>query len=66
MREFVIGPYTEQPPSVKANLYRLYRRKADDWAAEHGREVAEGPTVLIRNNFYGPVELWPLVYIGGD
>jgi hypothetical protein len=60
-RNFVVGPHHITYPSFKVNLYGLYRRKASDFAKSIGRELAEGPTLLITDNYYGPVELWPLV-----
>ena len=60
-KHFVVGPYHNQSPGLKVNLYGLYREKAAEFAKSIDRELAEGPTLLIIDNFYGPVELWPLV-----
>jgi hypothetical protein len=60
MRQFIIGPYT--PPISGLNFYGIQRRHAKEYAERTGRELAEGPTVLVTENDYGPVELWPLVY----
>lgn len=62
MRHFVVGPYHEQYPSLVMNWYRLLRKKANDFAVSIDRELAEGPTVYFPNNYFGPVELWPLVF----
>ncbi len=58
--------WTYEHPSLKMSMYKLFSRKSKEWATTQGRELAEGPTQLIRDNYYGPVELWPLVYIGEE
>lgn len=68
MNEFITthALSTYEHPSLQLNFYKLFNKKSKEWAKEQGRELAEGPTHLIRDNYYGPVELWPLVYIGGE
>jgi hypothetical protein len=61
--EFVVGNYHPQHPSLKASMYKIMRKGASDYAQAIGRELAEGPTVYLPENYYGPVELWPLVYV---
>lgn len=64
-REFIVGPYLGDFQDVfKINLYGVSWRNSKARAQDVGRELAEGPTQVIYNNYYGPVELWPLVYQG--
>jgi hypothetical protein len=60
-RYFVVGPYLHQHPSMQSNMYKLSRKKAEEFARSIDRELAEGPTLYLPDNYYGPVELWPLV-----
>jgi hypothetical protein len=65
-REFIASCYVEQHPSFKMNMYKFLSRKAKEYALEIDRELAEGPTVLVRENYHSPVELWPLVWEGSS
>lgn len=58
---FIIGAYHPQHPNLKSSMYNLARKTADKYAKRIGRELAEGPTLYLLDNIYGPVELWPLV-----
>lgn len=58
---FIVGNYVPQHPSLKASMYKIQRKGAENFAKSIDRELAEGPTVYLPDNFYGPVELWPLV-----
>jgi len=62
---FIVGSYTEPQPYLKCNIYKVEYRCADAFARSIGKQLAEGPTELLSDNYYGVVELWPLVY-GGD
>lgn len=64
MIEFIVGTVLPNHPSFKANLYGLARREAEKFAESINREVAEGPPLYLPDNYYGPVELWPLVWEG--
>lgn len=59
--DYVISYPVLTHPTLKANMYGLWRKKASEFATSMHRELAEGPTQYLPNNFYGPVELWPLV-----
>ncbi len=60
--QYAVGPYIMPVDAKwKPNLYGLHRCKAEEWAKSVGREIAEGPTQYVPFNYYGPVELWPLV-----
>ena len=63
MREFIIGPYYKPEDFGNLNMYKICYKKAREQALQRGRELAEGPTVLYLDSYYGPVELWPLVYV---
>jgi hypothetical protein len=65
-RDFVIGHYYPDHYSFKINMYKIARNGAVKYANSINRELAEGPTVLITDNLYGPVELWPLVIEEGE
>ncbi|MFY3741646.1 MAG: hypothetical protein HMLIMOIP_002104 [Candidatus Nitrosomirales archaeon] len=67
-REFVIGPYPAlyMPPKMTTGMYGMLRKHADKFAKSINRELAEGPTLFLPYNHYGPVELWPLVMEEGD
>lgn len=62
-RHYIIGNYEPQHPSMKSSMYKVLRKGASSYAQSIGRELAEGPTQLIKDNeHFGPfVELWPLV-----
>jgi hypothetical protein len=60
-RHFVVGPYQHPHPSIQINMYKFLRRKAVGFAISIGRELAEGPTVYLPDDYWGAVELWPLV-----
>jgi hypothetical protein len=68
VRHIIVTPAlsTYQHPSLKMDFYKFFCKKNKQWADEMGRAVAEGPSYLIRDNYYGPVELWPLVFEGGE
>lgn len=60
--DYVISHRIIQHPSLKANLYGLYSRKAQEWAKSQGRELAEGPAELFYSDFSMDfLEAWPLV-----
>lgn len=63
VRHFIVGNYNPQHPSLKASMYKVARKGADKYAFSINRELAEGPTQLIKDTeHFGPsVELWPLV-----
>lgn len=42
-------------------VYKKIAKNTRQFAIKGNRELAEGPTHLITDNYYGPVELWPLV-----
>ena len=60
-RHFIVGNYHSQHFSLKASMYKILRKGADKYAVSINREVAEGPTLLLPDNYYGVIELWPLV-----
>jgi hypothetical protein len=65
-RYFIAGPYHPPYPSLKVNMYKILRKRAAEFARSINRELAEGPTIYLPDNFYGSVELWPLVIEEGE
>jgi len=68
MRYFVVGPVHSTLPRLIGDVraYQLVRRNAERFARKIDRELAKGPTHYISDNYYGPVELWPLVIEEGE
>ncbi len=46
--------------------YGLFWKMSSNCAIARGRELAEGPTLLVKDSYYGDLEVWPLVQIGGE
>lgn len=63
MITYAVGPV--DPALVKVlgpdSVYRFLHEHAQAFAFSIGRTLAEGPTVYYPSNYFGPVELWPLV-----
>ncbi len=61
-RDFAIGLYDEEVIDLigPERFYKVSRKYACLWSLMHERELAEGPTQLIKQK-YNIVEIWPLV-----
>lgn len=45
--------------------YKAITKRTKEYAVRINRELAEGPTHFLPDNYYGPVEMWPLVMTNG-
>lgn len=60
-RYYIVGCYHPVYPDLELVTYSVSWKAAERYAKSINRELAEGPTVYIPDNYFGPVELWPLV-----
>lgn len=65
-KHYIVSSYIPDHESLRINMYKVVRLGAESYAKTLGRKLAEGPTQYFPDNFYGPVELWPLAIEEGE
>jgi hypothetical protein len=49
-----------RPGLFEELIHKVVRRGNQKFADENNVLIAEGPSQYLANNYYGPVELWPV------
>lgn len=60
-RNHVVGYYYPEDTRLPVTMWKINRKGALNFAKSINREVAEGPSLLVQQEPWGMLEVWPLV-----